>query len=91
MPLSTFFDTFLIACPTAQAISYNEVVLPELRGRAAKLVNSGEPTSWDEIGTPKSHFGDSRNLISNSLFWTVSESGNCPTTSFADGFHTHEA
>lgn len=65
-----FLNTFISACNTAYNMAVDTqqalVILHiknKLRGRAAELVNSRNPTEWIGIRTLlESHFGDPRNL-----------------------------
>lgn len=92
--------TFLNSCRTAYNMSIgNQVVLltvhikNQLTGRAAELVNSRDPTSWDEIRTLlENHFGDSRDLTS--LIQDLQRMRQLPSESpltFIARLQTHEA
>lgn len=95
-----FLNTFLSSCTTAQAMcSDNQLVLlvlhikNKLRGRAAELVNSRNPTTWDDIkDLLENHFGDSRDL--SALIQDLQRMRQMPNESpltFAARLQTHEA
>lgn len=93
-------NTFLNSCKTAYDMSVgNQTVLltvhikNKLKGRAAELVNSRNPTSWEEIRTLlENHFGDSRDLTS--LIQDLQRMRQLPSESpltFIARLQTHEA
>lgn len=93
-------NTFLNSCRTAYDMSIgNQTVLltvhikNKLKGRAAELVNSRNPTSWEEIKTLlENHFGDSRDLTS--LIQDLQRMRQLPNESpltFIARLQTHEA
>lgn len=97
---SIFLNTFITSCTTAQSMAVgNQSTLlvlhikNKLRGRAAELVNSRNPSSWDEIrNLLESHFGDPRDL--SSLIQDLQRMRQLPNESpltFAARLQTHEA
>lgn len=95
-----FLNTFISSCTTAQnmAVGNQSTLLVlhiknKLRGRAAELVNSRNPSSWDEIrDLLENHFGDSRDL--SSLIQDLQRMRQMPNESpltFAARLQTHEA
>lgn len=95
-----FLNTFISSCTTAQTMSSdNQLVLlvlhikNKLRGRASELVNSRNPSSWDEIKTLlETHFGDSRDL--SALIQDLQRMKQLPNESpltFSSRLQTHEA
>lgn len=67
-----FLNTFISACDTASDMAQGNQqqllvlhIKNKLRGRAAELVNSRNPSTWNSIQTLlNNHFGDPRNLSS---------------------------
>lgn len=67
-----FLQTFLHACSQAyrMAVADQKILLSlhiknKLRGKAAEVVNSRNPTTWGETkALLESHFGDARDLTS---------------------------
>lgn len=97
---SIFLNTFISSCTTAQSMAVgNQSTLlvlhikNKLRGRAAELVNSRDPSSWDEIrDLLENHFGDSRDL--SALIQDLQRMRQMPNESpltFAARLQTHEA
>lgn len=95
-----FLNTFITSCTTASNMAVgNQVALlvlhikNKLRGRAAELVNSRNPVSWDDIrNLLETHFGDSRDL--SSLIQDLQRLRQMPNESpltFAARLQTHEA
>ncbi|KAJ8944031.1 hypothetical protein NQ318_021747 [Aromia moschata] len=92
--------TFLNSCKTAydMAVGNQKVLLTvhiknKLKGRAAELVNSRNPNTWDEIkNLLENHFGDRRDLTSliQDLQRMRQLSGESPLT-FIARLQTHEA
>uniref|UniRef100_V5FZK3 Retrotransposon gag domain-containing protein n=1 Tax=Anoplophora glabripennis TaxID=217634 RepID=V5FZK3_ANOGL len=93
-------NTFLSSCKTAydMAIGNQKLLLTvhvknKLKGRAAEIVNSRNPTTWDEIKILlESHFGDSRDLTS--LIQDLQRIRQLPSESpltFIARLQTHEA
>lgn len=95
-----FLNTFITSCTTAFSMAVgNQTPLlvlhikNKLRGRAAELVNSRNPVSWDDIrNLLETHFGDSRDL--SSLIQDLQRLRQTPNESpltFAARLQTHEA
>lgn len=95
-----FLTTFINSCNTAMQIAVNDQkrflvlhIKNKLKFRAAELVNSRNPNSWDSIrNLLEIHFGDSRDLTS--LLQDVQRlkqlNGESPLT-FVSRLQTHEA
>lgn len=93
-------NTFIQACSTAfnMAIGNQKVLVTlhiknKLKGRAAELINSREPKTWQEIKTLlENHFGDTRDLTSliQDLQRLKQSSSESPLT-FVARLQTHEA
>ncbi|KAJ8954581.1 hypothetical protein NQ318_003112 [Aromia moschata] len=95
-----FLNTFLNSCTTAfgMAVGNQKVFLTlhiknKLKGRAAELINSRNPETWDEIKLLlESHFGDSRDLTA--LIQDLQRMRQLPNESpltFISRLQSHEA
>lgn len=95
-----FLNAFISSCTTAQAMAEgNQVLLlalhikNKLRGRASELINSRNPSTWDEIKTLlENHFGDSRDL--SAFIQDLQRMRQLPNESpltFVARLQTHEA
>lgn len=95
-----FLNTFISSCNTAQTMAVDNqqllIVLHiknKLRGRAAELVNSRNPTTWADIKLLlENHFGDPRDLSSliNDL-QRMRQLGNESPLTFGARLQTHLA
>lgn len=95
-----FLNTFIQSCNTAfnmavgnQKTLLNLHIKNKLRGRAAELINSRNPSTWPEIKILlENHFGDSRDL--SSLIQDLQRIRQMPNESpltFITRLQTHEA
>ncbi|KAJ8977809.1 hypothetical protein NQ317_000066 [Molorchus minor] len=95
-----FLQTFLnaVRCANSMAIGNQRILLTlhvkdKLRGKAAELINSRNPSTWEEIKILlETHFGDSRDLTSLIQdLQRISQQSNESALNFVSRLQTHNA
>ncbi|KAJ8948296.1 hypothetical protein NQ318_020783 [Aromia moschata] len=95
-----FLQTFInaVRCAFDMAVDNQRILLTlhvknKLRGKAAELVNSRNPSTWDEIkNLLETHFGDSRDLTSLIQdLQRITQHSNESALNFVSRLQTHNA
>lgn len=95
-----FLQTYLnsVRCAYGMSVGNQKVLLTlhvknKLRGKAAEIINSRNPSTWEEIKVLlETHFGDSRDLTALIQdLQRISQNPNEPVLNFISRLQTHNA